>query len=173
MCFVYGVCRRLIKFRRYSMLIIVTKSSESTNWRISRFQFRDDFLVTYTSCRTFGKRFVYNRSDSLASFFVHYSCNRSVETLFEMYPNQYAQQYSQYNQQYQQYPSNYYQMYNYNQPPAYSATQPAQPTPTTFSTNVPVQQPKASSPGQNVTSLWMGSVSFSKISCLQFFDQIV
>jgi len=80
------------------------------------------------------------------------------EIRFKMYTNQYTPQYSQYNQQYQQYPSNYYQMYNYNQPPAYSTTQPAQPTPATFSTNVPVQQPKVASPGQNVTSLWMGSL---------------
>lgn len=79
-----------------------------------------------------------------------------------MYSNQYTTpQYPQYNQQYQQYPSNYYQMYNnYNQQPAYNTAPPA-PTASTFiSQNVPVQQPQVSSPGQNVTSLWMGSVCF-------------
>ncbi|XP_022170444.1 tRNA selenocysteine 1-associated protein 1-like isoform X2 [Myzus persicae] len=74
-----------------------------------------------------------------------------------MYTNQYTPQYSQYNQQYQQYPANYYQMYNYNQQPAYNVPPPTQ-TATTFSPNVPVQQPQVSTPGQNVTSLWMGSL---------------
>lgn len=76
----------------------------------------------------------------------------------KMYANQYAQQYSQpYSQQYQQYPSNYYQMYNYNQPPpAYNAAQPASGS-AAFS-NVSVPQPPVTTGGQNVTSLWMGSV---------------
>lgn len=83
-----------------------------------------------------------------------------------MYTNQYTQQYSQYNQQYQQYPSNYYQMYNYNQQPSYNAPQPtAQPATTFISTNVPVQQPPVTSPGQNVSSLWMGSVCFVNLLC--------
>jgi len=78
-----------------------------------------------------------------------------------MYSNQYTPQYSQYNQQYQQYPSNYYQMYNnYNQPPAYNVPPPTQTATTFISPNAPaVQQPQVSTPGQNVTSLWMGSVS--------------
>ncbi|XP_060877747.1 tRNA selenocysteine 1-associated protein 1-like [Metopolophium dirhodum] len=77
-----------------------------------------------------------------------------------MYPNQYTPQYSQYNQQYQQYPSNYYQMYNnYNQPPAYNVPPPTQTATTFISPNVPaVQQPQVSTAGQNVTSLWMGSL---------------
>jgi len=74
-----------------------------------------------------------------------------------MYTNQYTPQYSQYNQQYQQYPANYYQVYNYNQQPAYNVPPPTQ-TAATFSPNVPVQQPQVSTPVQNVTSLWMGSV---------------
>ncbi|KAL5245442.1 hypothetical protein ACI65C_012852 [Semiaphis heraclei] len=76
-----------------------------------------------------------------------------------MYTNQYNPQYSQYNQQYQQYPSNYYQMYNYNQqPPAYNVPPPTQTAATFISPNVPVQQPQVSTPVQNVTSLWMGSL---------------
>jgi len=75
-----------------------------------------------------------------------------------MYSNQYNPQYSQYNQQYQQYPSNYYQMYNYNQQPAYNVPPPTQTAATFISPNVPVQQPQVSTPVQNVTSLWMGSV---------------
>lgn len=77
-----------------------------------------------------------------------------------MYTNQYTPQYSQYNQQYQQYPSNYYQVYNYNQQPAYNAAPPVQTATTLINTNVPVpiQQPQIPTPGQNVTSLWMGSV---------------
>ncbi|XP_027839594.2 tRNA selenocysteine 1-associated protein 1-like [Aphis gossypii] len=75
-----------------------------------------------------------------------------------MYTNQYTPQYSQYNQQYQQYPPNYYQMYNYNQQPAYNIPPPTQTASTFISTNVPVQQPQVTTPGQSVTSLWMGSL---------------
>ncbi|CAI6344875.1 unnamed protein product [Macrosiphum euphorbiae] len=77
-----------------------------------------------------------------------------------MYTNQYTPQYSQYNQQYQQYSSNYYQIYNnYNQQPAYNTPPPTQQTATTLiSPNVPLQQPQASTPGQNVSSIWMGSL---------------
>lgn len=80
-----------------------------------------------------------------------------------MYTNQYTPQYSQYNQQYQQYPSNYYQMYNYNQQSAYNIPPPSQTASTFISTNVPVQQPQVTTPGQNVTSLWMGSVCLVKL----------
>ncbi|KAL5237927.1 hypothetical protein ACI65C_005337 [Semiaphis heraclei] len=66
--------------------------------------------------------------------------------------NQYTPQYSKYNQQYQQYPFNYYRMYNHNQQPAYNFPPPVA-TP-----NVPVQQSHVSTPVQNVTSLWMGSL---------------
>lgn len=75
-----------------------------------------------------------------------------------MYTNQYNPQYSQYNQQYQQYPSNYYQMYNYNQQPAYNTPPPTPATTPFINQNVPVQQPQVLSTGQNITSLWMGSV---------------
>jgi len=79
-----------------------------------------------------------------------------------MYTNQYTPQYSQYNQQYQQYPSNYYQMYNYNQQPAYNAPPSTQTAATFISPNVSVQQPQVSTPSQNVSSLWMGSVCLDK-----------
>lgn len=85
-----------------------------------------------------------------------------------MYTNQYSQQYSQYNQQYQQYPSNYYQMYNYNQQPAYNTPQPPPTTSTFISQNVPVQQPQVPTSGHSVTSLWMGSVSISYIMTVCF-----
>ncbi|XP_050540845.1 tRNA selenocysteine 1-associated protein 1-like [Daktulosphaira vitifoliae] len=77
-----------------------------------------------------------------------------------MYPNQYPQQYSQYNQQYQQYSQNYYPVYNYNQQPtnSYNTPPPTQTGTTYISQNVPVQQPQVSSPNQNVSSLWMGSL---------------
>ncbi|VVC44685.1 RNA recognition motif domain [Cinara cedri] len=79
-----------------------------------------------------------------------------------MYPNQYNQQYNQYNQQYQQYPPNYYQMYNYNQQPTYTPTQPVQPATAFINQNVPVQvtaQPvPLPSTGLSVSSLWMGSL---------------
>lgn len=83
-----------------------------------------------------------------------------------MYSNQYTQQYPQYNQQYQQYPPNYYQVYNYNQQPAYNAPQPTQTATTFVSQNVPVPQPQVSSPGQNVSSLWMGSVCIVQLFVL-------
>ncbi|XP_025193524.1 tRNA selenocysteine 1-associated protein 1-like [Melanaphis sacchari] len=70
----------------------------------------------------------------------------------------YTNQYSQYNQQYQHYPSNYYQMYNYNQQPAYNAPSPTQIAATFMSSNVPIQQSQASTSGQNVSSIWMGSL---------------
>jgi len=81
-----------------------------------------------------------------------------------MYTNPYTPQYSQYNQQYQQYSSNYYQMYNnYNQQPAYNTPPPTQQTAATFIIpNVSVQQPQASTPGLNVSSIWMRSVCYVK-----------
>jgi len=79
-----------------------------------------------------------------------------------MYNNQYNPQYFQYIQQYQQYPSYNYQMYNYNQQPAYSTPHPTQ-TPATFiRSTIPVQQPQASTPGKKVSRVWMGSVCFVK-----------
>jgi len=78
-----------------------------------------------------------------------------------MYTNQYTPQYSQYNQQNQQYPSNYYHnMHNYNQQPAYNNPPQTQTAATFTSPNVPVQHPQVSTPGQNVSSIWMGSVCF-------------
>ncbi|XP_001947545.2 tRNA selenocysteine 1-associated protein 1-like [Acyrthosiphon pisum] len=77
-----------------------------------------------------------------------------------MYTNQYTPQYFQYIQQYQQCPSNNYQMYNYNQHPAYSTPQPTQTSATFIRPTVPVQQPQASTPVKKVSRVWMGSVEY-------------
>ncbi|XP_060860100.1 tRNA selenocysteine 1-associated protein 1-like [Metopolophium dirhodum] len=75
-----------------------------------------------------------------------------------MYTNQYTPQYFQYIQQYQQFPSNNYQMYNYNQQSAYSTPQPTQTAATFIRPTVPVQQPQVSTPKKKVLSIWMGNV---------------
>jgi len=79
-----------------------------------------------------------------------------------MYTIQYTPQYLQYNQQYRQCPIIYYQISNYNRQPAYYTLPPTQTVTKFISPTVPVQQPQASTPGQSVSSLWMGGVCFVK-----------
>jgi len=73
-----------------------------------------------------------------------------------MYNNQYTQKYQQL------WPSNNYQMYNYNQQLAYSTPQPTQTAATLIRPTVCVQQPQALNPEKKVSSLWMGRVCFVK-----------
>jgi len=51
-------------------------------------------------------------------------------------------------------------MYNYNQQPAYNTPPLTQTAATFISPNVPIQQSQVSTPGQNVSNIWMGNVCF-------------
>jgi len=73
-----------------------------------------------------------------------------------MYNNQYTQKYQQL------WPSNNYQMYNYNQKLAYSTPLPIRVAATFIRPTVRVQKPQPLTPEKKLTSIWMGRVCFVK-----------